>query len=245
MSSRSISFCELTGSLHNVIGTTVESCALMRGEGFRSEHMLSQPCHLDRAGYVWGCDLSPVQSRYTERRARWGWNNHCVPYPKVTGAGVGARGLWEPGKVSFQGLRTIHPLGWPGTLSETPADGQTCRVWLALQLWQVLHERRMCVVRSPGSAVRIAARLLLGRHGGVLEAVSPLNQWERSLCADRSPGARLSAPILHPHYPSPLTPRDFRNLLERGLHSHWQNEVHWRQEGPGMARSCPAPQMLA
>ena len=53
--------------------------------------------------------------------------------------------------MSLQGLRTIHPLGWPGTLSETPGGGQTGRVWLASELWQVPHERGMRVVRSPGS----------------------------------------------------------------------------------------------
>lgn len=54
------------------------------------------------------------------------------------GAGVGTRGLCEPGKLSYRGFTPNIPLGCLEILSATLEGGQTCRIWLASQSWCTL-----------------------------------------------------------------------------------------------------------
>lgn len=158
----SICYCELARLLHSVMGMVLYSFVLMKGmrletkvqflspatglEQSMCRTMICPPCHHNTQNEEpGGVGVTPVSLHPRS----WGWR-------------WGQRPL-RACKMSLQGLGTIRPLGWPGTLSETSGVGP--------------HSRRMGVVRSPGSAAWMAAKLLLGRRGGLSTCVSSEAGW--------------------------------------------------------------------
>lgn len=142
-SSRSITQCELTRLLYHTVGTKIchwnDRIVMSSDERRRNcRHTLSQPCHSDRAGSIRGPELSQCSCNTHDEELGEVRTNTVSSTLWSVGAGVGTRGLCQPGKVSYRGFTPNIPLGWLEILSVTLGGGQTCRICLASQPWCTL-----------------------------------------------------------------------------------------------------------